>query len=366
MGKKLLKAAGILLAAILLVVGGYAAYVFIAYHRLPDVDVTAEAYLADPGYTGDAGDTLIRPGEVYRVLTWNLGFGAYSADFGFFLDGGAESRAYSKQAVLENLGHAVDVINAQGADFKLLQEIDIGSTRSHHVDEAALIERDVEARYVAFGQNYDSPYLFYPITEPHGASKSGLLTLSDAFIARRQRVGLPVEKGFMKLLDLDRCYTVAHIPVQNGKTLCLYNLHLSAYTSDGAIATEQLKLLCADMLARYEAGNYVVAGGDFNKDLPGNSGEIFGVSGEGYTWAQPLETGVIPEGLTLVDSLGAGIPVPSCRNADGPYAPGESFVLTIDGFIVSDNVKVEDCRVIDEGFACSDHNPVVMEFELME
>ena len=96
----------------------------------------------------------------------------------------------------------------------------------------------------------------------------------------------------------------------------------------------------------------------------GNSDEIFGVSGEAYTWAQPLPEDVFPEGLKLVNSLDANAPVPSCRNADGPYQPGVSFVLTVDGFITSDNVKVEACGVMDEGFAVSDHNPVKMTFEL--
>ena len=61
-------------------------------------------------------------------------------------------------------------------------------------------------------------------------------------------------------------------------------------TSDGKIADEQLEMLLADMQQEYENGNYVVGGGDFNKDLLGNSGEIFGVSTEGYTWAQPIKT----------------------------------------------------------------------------
>ncbi len=29
-------------------------------------------------------------------------------------------------------------------------------------------------KYWTFAINYDSPYLFYPILEPHGASKAGL------------------------------------------------------------------------------------------------------------------------------------------------------------------------------------------------
>ena len=85
-----------------------------------------------------------------------------------------------------------------------------------------------------FAQNYDSPYLFYPLIQPHGANQSGIVTLSRHPIASAARRELPVESGFMKLLDLDRCYSVSRIPT----ALVLYNLHLSAYTSDGAIATE--------------------------------------------------------------------------------------------------------------------------------
>ena len=361
MRKLLLRIVATLLAAAIVVVGGYVAYVFIAWHRLPDVDTRL-----DMGEEYDGPRPAPEIGASYDIVTWNLGFGAYSDDFGFFMDGGTESRAYSKDAVLENIGHAIGVLKAGDADFTLLQEVDIGSTRSYHVDEAHLIQDALDG-FVTFAQNYDSPYLFYPILKPHGASRSGLLTLSDGWISRRVRRSLPIESGFMKLLDLDRCYSKSYIPVAGSdRQLVLYNLHLSAYTSDGSIATEQLKRLCQDMLEEYGRGSWCVAGGDFNKDLPGNSGEVFGVSGEAFTWAQPLEKGLLPEGLTLVDSLDEAHPVPSCRNADGPYVPEQSFVLIVDGFIVSDNVTVEGCHVIDEGFACSDHNPVKMTFTLNE
>ena len=357
--KKVLKALAVLLIAVIVVVGGYLAYVFIAYYRLPDMmlGVNNTFYKEGPPPELDSARSL-------DIITWNLGFGAYSADYGFFMDGGTESRAYSKEAVLENIGHALDVLEAEEPDFMLLQEIDTHATRSYHVNEATLIQERFDWQ-IYFAQNYDSPYLFYPILKPHGASMSGLLTLSDEYISERLRRSLPIEGGFMKFLDLDRCYSKSTIEIEGtDHKLILYNLHLSAYTSDGTIATEQLRLLTADMLEEYEKGNYVVAGGDFNKDLLGNSGEIFGVSGEAFTWAQPIDMGSIPEGLTLVNSLDADNPVPSCRNADGPYVPGESFVLTVDGFIVSGNVRVTDCHVIDEGFACSDHNPVKMTFEL--
>ena len=353
--KRILKAVLVILLVFILVVGGYVAYLLIDYHRLPDTDETLEL----------VGETA-RTGEVYEIVTWNLGFGAYSSDFGFFMDGGTESRARSKDAVYDNLNHAAEVLEAENPDFMLLQELDVDATRTYHVDERALMTDRFSDWQGCFAMNYDSGYLFYPLMKPHGASKAGILTLSRRAIHRFARVSLPVETGLTRFLDLDRCYSKAYLPVENGKTLCLYNLHLSAYTSDGTIATEQLRLLLADMREEYAAGNYVVGGGDFNKDLLGNSDEIFGVSGEAYTWAQPLPEDVFPEGLKLVNSLDANAPVPSCRNADGPYQPGVSFVLTVDGFITSDNVKAVSCGVMDEGFAVSDHNPVKMTFELMD
>ena len=143
----------------------------------------------------------------------------------------------------------------------------------------------------------------------------------------------------------------------------LYNLHLSAYTSDGTIAEKQLKMLFADMLAEYEKGNYAIAGGDFNKDILGHSEETFGVSGPDYTWAQPIPPELVPEGLSIVAPFDEDDPVPSCRNADRPYGPG-SYVVTVDGFIVSANVTVERASVYDTAFRWSDHNPVYLDFIL--
>ena len=301
--------------------------------------------------------------EEYSIATWNLGFGAYSDDYSFFMDGGTESRARSKEAVVENISGMLERLKALNPDFLLLQELDTDATRSHHVNEREMAEAAFPEKSATFAVNYHSAYLFYPFLEPHGASNAGILTLSSCEMASALRRSLPVETGLTKFLDLDRCYSVSRIPVSNGKTLCLYNLHLSAYTSDGAIANDQLEMLIADMRAEYEAGNYVVGGGDFNKDLLGDSAAVFGVSGEDYTWAQPIPDGLIGGGIRLA---AADNPVPSCRNADRAYAPGESFVLTVDGFLVSENVEIRALETIDAGFEFSDHNPVRMTFVLAD
>ena len=302
--------------------------------------------------------------ESYRLVSYNIGFGAYSDDYSFFMDGGRESRARSKEAVCENVGGAMTVAADAAPDFLFLQEVDVDGTRSHHVDEYAYACSLLpELGQRVFAQNYDSPYLFWPLLEPHGANRSGLATLSRWEISSAARRRLPIEEGFMKLVDLDRCYSVSRVPLENGRELVLYNFHLSAYTSDGAIAEEQLRQLFADMSAEDAVGNYAVAGGDFNKDLLGSSSEIFGVSGPAYTWAQPIPPELVPEELTVVAPFDEAEPVASCRNADRPYGP-DSYRVTVDGFIVSANVTVLDAQVIDTTFRWSDHNPVCLDFSL--
>ena len=362
--KRFLQAAGCILLALVLLIAGYAAYVFIDYHRIGDQTLSV-IHGSGEGFLPLEG--TIEAGVTYRVSSANVGFGAYSADYSFFMDGGKESRARSRQEVDRNMSGIVAFVKGLSPDFALFQEVDTDGTRSWHIDETAYLDDALNGPEFdeVFAQNYDSPYLFYPLIQPHGANQSGIVTLSRHPIASAARRELPVESGFMKLLDLDRCYSVSRIPTASGKELVLYNLHLSAYTSDGAIATEQLELLCADMLAEYEACNYCVAGGDFNKDLLGNSPEIFGVAaGENDTWAQPIPEGTIPAGLTLVAPFDETAPAASCRTASEPYSIETTFRLTVDGFLVSDNVEVVDSAVLDAGFLYSDHNPVWMDFKL--
>lgn len=355
MKKKILIPLCAILAAVFLIAGIYVAYVFVSYYRLEDnISLGVE----------NNKDSALIVGETMTIVSFNVGFGAYSSDYSFFMDGGEYSRAFSRDAVEQNITASAEYLAALAPDFIFVQEVDIASSRSYQVDKKRLICSFLDEYAYLYAQNYDSPYLFYPITLPHGKSVSGIMTLSRFQIESATRRTLPVESGVMKLLDLDRCYSVTKIMTDTGKYLCLYNIHLSAYSSDGKIAERQLEVLFSDMSGEYAKGNYIVCGGDFNKDLLGNSSEIFGVSGEEFTWAQSFPFDMLPRGFALVAPFDEEKPVPSCRNADSEYAPGESFVITIDGFIVSANVEVISAEVEDLGFLNSDHNPVKMSFSL--
>lgn len=346
----------VLILVILVVVGGYVAYALIDYSRIEDLQELVVA---------QHSEELMPAGKPQRIVSWNVGFGAYNSDFSFFMDGGTESRAFSKEICESNMQTMIESLKKQAPDIIHIQEVDVKGTRSHGVNQVAMIENAfLDSHSSVYAENYDSSYLFYPIHKPIGANQGGILTLADVRMDGATRISLPIESGFNKFFDLDRCYSISRIPVDNGKMLCLYNFHLSAYTSDGSIATKQLALMLKDMQAEYDLGHYVIAGGDFNKDVWGNSVAYTGIPGGDVNWYQPFPMEVLPESFVLVDSLNTEKLVLSCRDTGAPYEKGKTFEATLDGFIVSDNVEVISSEVIDEGFVVSDHNPVCMDFKL--
>ncbi len=356
--KKVLKVLGVVLGFALVVVLGYVAYVFLSYDRIADRQpLTPE---------GSASVAEVEVNTEYTVMTQNVGFGAYTADFTFFMDGGESSRAESKESVETCIRGISENIRAFDPDFVLFQEVDTDSTRSHHVNEREMLSGDFHGYKEVFAVNYHSAYLMYPVTEPHGQSNSGILTLSRGEISSALRRSLPISTGFSKFLDLDRCYSVSRIPVENGKELVLFNVHLSAYGGSDEIRSAQMTMVFEDMKAEYEKGNYCVAGGDFNHDFTGDSTQkLNGVTGTDFGWAQPFPVELLPDGIRRCTQYTDGASVPTCRNCDVPYDEN-TFVVIVDGFLVSDNVSVTRLENIDMSFEYTDHNPVLMRFTLKE
>ena len=283
--KKPLRILLVILLAIVLLFLGYFAYVMLSYSRLEDnlpLDVQGES------------DKTAAAGVPYNILSYNIGFGAYEPDYGFFMDGGKESWAFSEKRLIANMENIAEFINSQNADICILQEVDQNATRTYHFDEREFLTEKLAGYSSVWAENWNSPFLFYPFIKPHGSTLAGIMTFSMPGIASALRISLPIETGLMKLVDLDRCYSVSRIPVNNGRELVLYNLHLSAYTSDGKIAEEQLKMLIEDMSAEYGKGNYVIGGGDFNKDLLGDSAAVFGVNGATIPGHSPSPTACLP------------------------------------------------------------------------
>ncbi|WP_296012521.1 endonuclease/exonuclease/phosphatase family protein [uncultured Adlercreutzia sp.] len=367
MAKRILTVIVAVLAALIVAVGAYVAYVVLTYDRLEDnLPLTPEAPLNEAASAPEA----LAPGDELSVVTANVGFGAYNADFDFFMDGGTGSVAESADVVREDIMGTAEALRGLNPDFILFQEVDTDGTRSHHVNEYDLLRTQFPDDWSLFCQNYDSAFLAWPLYAPHGANKAGLATFSRLPLGDSLRRSLPISEGFGKFLDLDRCYAITRVQVGDAQ-LALFNVHLSAYGADADIMAAQRETLYRDMEAERAAGNYVIAGGDFNHDMIGVSGDVYGNATEAVeSWAKPYDFEGVPEGFTVgakakLDAVGMEgfADAATCRDAGRPY-DGTNDRWIMDTFIYSDNIECLDCSTVDLDFAYSDHNPVMLTFRL--
>lgn len=384
--RKILKIIGSVLAVILLALAGYIIYLYASYHRIEDnlqLQVETTRGTANETTNETNNETTeantLTTGKKYSALTYNIGFGAYTPDFSFFMDGGKSSWAKSKESVLETIQGAGELAASKDPDFAMIEEVDLNSTRSYHVNEYNILKDCFPDYYYVFAQNYDSAFLFYPFTQPHGSSKSGIGLFSRYPVTSALRRSFPVSTSFTKFFDLDRCYSISRVSVDNGKELVIFALHMSAYGNSDAIREGQIAMLAADMQKEYEAGNYVLCGGDFNHDLKASVDEENPETGkedqsnsnsdrEYESWAYPFPREELPEHFSFcLDQLSKEERSNlwnSARNADMEYIPGETYTVTLDGFIISDNIECLSYENINTGYSYSDHDPVYVEFKL--
>lgn len=387
--KRVLIISGVVLGTIVLAAGSYVTYVIASYNRIGDTDLAVN---------GNAVSAEVKVGETYKAMSYNIGFGAYSQDFTFFLDEGYDdagnptcghwSKARSKEAVEFNTAGAIKTAYDFGGDFYFFQEVDTDSTRSFHINQDNEIKKKFSAFEHVHAVNFHTAFLPYPLYDMHGTVNGGLTTLSRFHLEEAKRKQYTVSTGFSKFFDLDRCFSYAKANVSGSdKYLYVVNSHMSAYDEGGTIRQKQVEELNAFLQTCKDEGAYVVIGGDWNHDLLTNNPDF--VDGEGgfkYTrTAKPFgmtkktpnwvsfffdDKGKSPliEGYSVVASDNS----PTCRNNDIEWNPGETFVCGVDGFIVSDNIEVVSHQNLIthqgnkglDGFAYADHEPTTLEFRL--
>lgn len=373
----------IVLAAViglpLLTVGGYVLYVVCSYHRIGNKSLDVSK--------GTNAKEKINSNEEISITSFNIGFGAYSPDYTFFLDEGINEdgtktigkygKGISKDDVQKNVDGIKETIQSLNSDIFLLQEVDIDSDRAYHINQKETLDACYPIYDKTFAINFDSAYLFYPLNDPHGKSKAGLSTMSSFSITSSERKEYTIANSFSKFFDLDRCFSVNRIQTDNDKELVLINSHMSAYDEGGLIRNKQIKELYSFMKEESDKGNFVIAGGDFNHDLL-TSNPMYSYTRENFafkdmikqqmpTWLNFMfeedSTSPFDEGFKIY----ADNSEPSCRDCDVVWDRGSTYVSTVDGFIVSDNVKVNSIKttkVGENGFAYSDHQPTTLKFEL--
>ncbi len=358
------KTLAVLIVVAVIVVGGYVGYVALQYYRIED-----NFALSVESNVGEGEKVAL--GQDYTVTTYNIGFGAYTHEFSFFMDSGtmkdgavvtgSDSVAKDRETVERNTNGALDAVARLNPDFMFFQEVDEDGDRSHHFNQVQAVKDKFRTDGVVYAENFHTAYLFYPLNKPHGKNNAGIVTVTSKYASSAVRRSFPVDNGFInKFFDLDRCFSITYLPVEGSDNyLCLVNVHMSAYDKGGVIRHQQLQMLNEVLAAEVEAGNYVVAGGDFNHDIAGSDG-LFPTEMERPEWVYSLGDDDLADGLRFVAATNA----PTCRSTDIPYTKGVNYTVVLDGFIVSDNVEAVDVTNIDLDFEFSDHNPAMMTFRL--
>lgn len=165
--KNILKAALLIAAALVTVALVYALYVIITYSRIDD---ETELEVAN-------NTTLtLRDNKEYTIVTYNVGFGAYSPSYSFFMDTstwksgkvttGLYGKGLSRADVENNTEGSAAVLRDIDADFILLQEVDTPSTRSYGVDMKSYYEKTFPEMCSTFAVNFHSSWLNLPFWIP--------------------------------------------------------------------------------------------------------------------------------------------------------------------------------------------------------
>lgn len=356
----------ILLAAIggvFLVTLTYLVYLASSYYRIPD----------DLALTiSHNQENMIAKEKKYKIMTYNVGFGAYEQDYSFFMDRGIMkngkmmrgkySRALSFDNCMTNITGSLKLTKNYDLDFLFLQELDQKATRSYKINQKNLFENEYKNYGSIYALNFHTKYLFYPLNCPHGKVESGILSLSKWKVNRSLRKSLPISTNLVsKFFDLDRCFLISYLPIEKSdKELVLINLHLSAYDKGGVYRNLQKQLLLSLLETEYAKGNYVIAGGDFNQEITDGKA-VFRSEQQIPPWLCYFKTEELPEHFSFARSSAI---VPTCRGVDLPYKKDFNYTVVIDGFLVSDNIEVISTTNINNEFQYSDHNPVLCEFKL--
>ena len=308
-----------------------------------------------------ASGEVLSEGDAVSVLTFNTGYAGLSKDEDFFMDGGTKVAPESRELVENNVAGMAKIMQDQQADIYFLQEVDVNSKRSYHIDQTEVYSSELGLPGI-FAYNFNAKIMPYPIPMI-GHVESGLYTMTGYQINAADRIALPESFSWpIKTCNLKRCMMVSRIPVSGtDKELVLINFHLEAYDSgEGKIA--QTKQLASLLEEEYAKGNYVIAGGDFNQTFEGI--DKYPIWNEDDWVPGTLANADLPEHFAFAVSDNA----PTCRLLNGPYSGNyqDSQVFVIDGFIVSDNLNVEQVENVDVGFEYSDHQPVRLEVKLQK
>ncbi len=282
------------------------------------------------------------------VATWNIGYAGMGQDSDFVFDLGEQRRPLSGELVDENLAAISQTLPSLDADLLLLQEVALPSWVTYQRDVRAGVLASLPLYEWTFGADINTRGIPRPFNV-----QVGNMVLSRLDITSAERRGLPLEPDFQFGI-FRKGYRMHIVRIDDETSWVFINIHLSTFdTEEEDVRRQQVLELVQFAQSEFEQGNHVVIGGDWNLRLTDT--EFPHETDERYLfWIRDFPQELVPEGWQwAVDH-----DVPTVRTAHQPYLPGDNYVLTIDGFLVSPNVDILEVEGLDLGFQHTDHHPV--------
>jgi endonuclease/exonuclease/phosphatase family metal-dependent hydrolase len=292
----------------------------------------------------------LRPGESFKLLSWNIQFSATRRQQ-FFYDGGKAVHV-PREDVLRGVKRIAAAIRDLEPDILLLQEVDRDSDRTHRIDQLLPYIRAGRFNCAVSTPYHRARYVPYPPHEHLGRVDLHLATLSRYRMqdGRRTQLAMLDETWVRRMFNMKRALLTVTLPIEGGEhPLMLGNTHLSAFSYGDGTQAKQVATL-VDFLQR---SPLVVLGGDLNVLPPGDDGARLS-DAQLYRGSQGL----------LARMLGAASSaVPRARLLEPrwrTYVPFGSDVpdRKIDYVFANDLVEIEHVAIPRVYAELSDHLPI--------
>jgi endonuclease/exonuclease/phosphatase family metal-dependent hydrolase len=301
--------------------------------------------------------------EPLVILTWNIGHSGSGSDMDFIDAGGSKVMPAKDQYNAYKDGILNSLMSLGEPSFIFLQEVDKNAKRSFNENQFKSLMEKLSGYSFFFAPNYKVGYVPFPFTKPLGKVESGMVTMSRYSVGEASRHAYPEVYGWPeKLFKPDHCYLLTRIPTRFGRDLVLINVQNTPVTMNPDAWKQELALLKQTIEKEYKAGNYVIAGGDWNM-TPGAINSSLIMDGNHVNAKHPaIPVDFLPHGWQWAyDSIRS-----TSRDLAAPYIKGQTNTSLTDFFLVSPNIGIEAVRTIESEFKFSHHQAVAAKFSLKQ
>ena len=305
-----------------------------------------------------------------KILTWNAQIFAGGLNNQFFFDGGTDPWP-SEKTIRETTARFARIIKQENPDIILFQEVDVNSTRTHHLNQFELIRSALPATYSAWSCTpyWKTKYLLY---KNLGRVDMQLCTFSKYRIVNATRYDLPRKKHANEITDaflIKPAILDTEIATTDGHNLHVMNIHTNAAFDSDQTATIEQSQAAYNLLTNFKSDNArAIIGGDFNSLAKPDLIKYV------YPASQYLYIGL--KKSPVADLFRDFKAAPSMEDLTSPQKqkwftyltprmPERVADRTIDYFFMTPNIQIDETEVIKKGTRyLSDHYPVMVTIHL--